>query len=79
MAEDTDLAAYLQHQRKNGSQCFCEWAPPEIVKQVDAAILAGSRQWTAMVRWLGDNDVKTSKAKLADHHTNNHAVLGKHA
>jgi hypothetical protein len=72
VGDDANLADYLDSQRHNGSPCFCETAPPDIVKQVDAVILSGSRQWTAMVRWLGEQGITITKTKLSDHHTNGH-------
>jgi hypothetical protein len=76
VGEDATLADYLEGQRRNGTLCFCETAPPEVVKQVDAVLLGGSRQWTAIVRWLHEQGVQTTKAKVSDHHTNGHAHAG---
>ncbi len=73
MTEDASLKDYLIGERANGGPCFCKTAPKAVVEQVDAVIVGGSRQWTAMVRWLDEQGVKTSKTKLAEHH-----VLGHH-
>jgi hypothetical protein len=73
VAEDTDLAAFLKTQRKNGAPCFCETVDPKLVAQIDAAINGGSRQWAAMTRWFSDQGVEVTPGRLADHYTKGHS------
>ena len=61
------LADYLKQNRVNREPCWHERTDPALVTQVNAAIAAGSKQWSAMARWLGEQGEDISKYRIVRH------------
>lgn len=73
MTESIALAEYLAQGRASGGTCIVCTLDPEIVKQVEAAVINGSRQWRAICRWVEmEHGVAFSPARLQGHFERGH-------